>query len=263
MHVKIITMLLVLLFAGNSSAMPLDGCGGDCISCHFLTVQDANVILKGKGGVVKEVRTPPLRGVWELVLEQDGKPLRVFMDFGKKYIFAGPVLSIATGQPMPESAETQLIPVEKVDAAKIPRNNSLLMGNPKGKERLIIFTDPDCPFCKKQHEELQKLVKLNRELAIYIKFLPLKIHPNAYEKSRILLAEKSLKLLDENFRGGRLPALAKKHSAAGVDATIKLASQLGINSTPTLVLPDGRVFPGYRDAAAILELLANPEKKGK
>ncbi|MEN8687266.1 MAG: thioredoxin fold domain-containing protein [Desulfuromonadales bacterium] len=34
-----------------------------------------------------------------------------------------------------------------------------------------------------------------------------------------------------------------------------LARELGIRSTPTLVMPDGRVIPGYRKAEAILTII--------
>jgi thiol:disulfide interchange protein DsbC len=43
-----------------------------------------------------------------------------------------------------------------------------------------------------------------------------------------------------------------------VDKNIALAEKLGIKSTPTLILPDGRVYPGFRDAAGIVGLLNEP-----
>jgi thiol:disulfide interchange protein DsbC len=40
-----------------------------------------------------------------------------------------------------------------------------------------------------------------------------------------------------------------------VDQTLALVGELGISSTPTLVLPDGLVVPGYKTVEALLSLI--------
>ncbi len=41
---------------------------------------------------------------------------------------------------------------------------------------------------------------------------------------------------------------------------MNFAQSIGINATPTLVLPDGRIMPGYQDAAALEKLLTEEKK---
>jgi thiol:disulfide interchange protein DsbC len=53
-----------------------------------------------------------------------------------------------------------------------------------------------------------------------------------------------------------LPQPGAKDGKKPVDDTIKFAESIGINSTPTLVLPDGRIMPGFQEAAAVKELIA-------
>jgi protein-disulfide isomerase len=36
-----------------------------------------------------------------------------------------------------------------------------------------------------------------------------------------------------------------------------MAEKLGISSAPTLILPDGKVLPGYKDAKTLLGLIGN------
>ena len=43
---------LFLLTTALAHAMPKDGCGGDCASCHKLTVQEANKLMTGVGKVL-------------------------------------------------------------------------------------------------------------------------------------------------------------------------------------------------------------------
>ncbi|SNB46400.1 DsbC family protein [Geobacter sp. DSM 9736] len=251
----------LLFFASTATsafAMLQQGCGGDCAGCHTLTVKEANALLTGMGEV-KQVKTPPVRGLWELHFEKEGKKAVAYIDYGKKYVIPGPVYSIATRSPITGEAPPKPA-AKKVNVSAIPLADSITMGNPKGKKRLFVFTDPDCPFCSKLHTELKKLVKLEPDVAVYIKLFPLKMHPKAYDKSRaIMQGSDPGKLLDEAFRGGSLPAPAPQ-GAKGVDETIRIAGTLGINATPTLVLPDGSVLPGYRKAEEIKRLMAKKKK---
>jgi thiol:disulfide interchange protein DsbC len=60
--------------------------------------------------------------------------------------------------------------------------------------------------------------------------------------------------LELSFAGKPVPA--PNCELPVVDQTIELARELGIRSTPTLVMPDGRVLPGYRKAEAILAIIS-------
>ena len=245
---------LLVPLAGNAYAMSQQGCGGDCSGCHSLTVKEANTLLKGMGEV-KKVNAAAVRGLWELDFVKDGKRAVAYMDYSKKHIMPGPVFSLATRAPIAKAAETKPAPPAKVKVSSIPLTNSVIMGNPAAKKKLFVFTDPDCPFCSKLHTELKKLVESDKKLAVYVKLFPLKMHPNAYDKSRAIMSGDANKLLDDAFSGAKLPAPAAD-AGKGVDETVRLAQSLGIKATPTLVLPDGRVMPGYREAAEIRKLLA-------
>ena len=105
------------------------------------------------------------------------------------------------------------------------------------------------------HVELKKLVALEPDLAIYIKLFPLKMHPHAYDKARVIIAAKSLSLLEKSFAGGKLPNPGAKDAKKPVDDTMHFADSVGINSTPTLVLPDGRILPGTKAAEEMRKLL--------
>ena len=247
--------LLLCLSSGNVLAMAKEGCGGDCASCHSLTEKEAGALLQGVG-TVKSVKPAQVLGLYELRLEKDGNQAVAYLDYGKKNLIAGQIFNIATRQVVTPQLTPPAKKIENVDINRIPLDNALIMGNPKGTKKLFVFTDPDCPFCGKLHAELKKLVVLEPELAVYVKLFPLKMHPKAYDKARVILGGKSLELLDRAFSGGSLPAPGPNDVAKPVDDNLKFAESIGVNSTPTLVLPDGRVMPGFRDAATLQGLLA-------
>ncbi len=102
---------------------------------------------------------------------------------------------------------------------------------------------------------MKKIVEERKDIAFYIKFFPLKNHPGAYDKAKAIICEKSLALLEDAHSGKPLPAPQCQTTA--VDESIRLAEKLGISSVPTLILPDGRVIAGYRDAKTLLSLIGN------
>jgi thiol:disulfide interchange protein DsbC len=248
------TYMLLASLAAPAVAMIQQGCGGDCASCHSLSEKEAGDLLKSLG-TVKVVGMAPVRGLFELTLEKDGRHATAYMDYGKKHLITGPIFDIASGRvisPLPVNVDKK---PANIDITKIPLDNSLIMGNPKGTRKLFVFTDPECPFCVKLHAELKKLVAMEPGLTVYIKLFPLKMHPKAYDKARVILGANSLELLERAFVGVPLPPPGAMDTAKSVDDSIRFAEAVGINSTPTLILPDGRVMPGFQDAEAMRKLL--------
>jgi len=250
-RIMVLTGLMLGLSAGSALAMAKEGCGGECVSCHSLSEKEAGTLLKGLG-TVKSVKPSPVRGLYELRLEKDGTQAIAYVDYGKKNIIAGQIFDIASRQLVTTKITASPIKAEKIDVGKIPLDNSLVMGNANGTKKLFVFTDPDCPYCANMHAELKKLVEMDKDIAVYVKLFPLEMHPKAYDKSRLILSENSLNLLDTAFSGGKLPEPDAKHSGKGIDETKAFARSVGISSTPTLVLPDGRILPGFRDALAVM-----------
>ena len=249
--------IMIVFLPSLTYAFGEAGCGeGQCADCHFIEVQETKEILKD---LVREVHGVDFSEVPGLFIVdatgKNGKRGLLYMDFSKNYIISGSFLSIADKQNVTRREMTRM---RRVDPTTIPLDDSLVIGNPGAPKKVILFTDPQCPYCEKLHPELKKVVEADPEVVFFIKMMPLvKIHPEAYDISRAILCEDSLQLLEDSFAGKPIPAPSCDSDA--VDRTLKLAQHLGIGSTPTLIFPDGRLAPGYRTAEAILELLK--EKK--
>ena len=258
-------LVAALVLFQVSSAFAMDGCGaGPCAKCHSLSLKEANELLRAVGEV-KKVEVSPVNGLWLLDLEKDGRKGVAFLDFGKKHLIAGTVFPLApekqAASAAPRSAPDQPA-AARFDVEAVPRDNSYLMGNPNGAKKLFVFTDPDCPFCRKLHAELKKVVASEPDIAVYIKFYPLQMHPAAYDKARVLLGRNSPELLDDAFAGRQLPPPGEQDRREPVESTIKFAQTAGITSTPTLVFPDGRILAGFRDAEEIRRLLVTATGNG-
>ena len=253
----LVAVAVTIIISSPSFAMAKDGCSENCVSCHSMTEKEAGDLLKQTGITVKSVKHSPARGLYELLVEKDSKQGLLFLDFGKKHLMQGMIVSLDTLQPV--SAHAQDLPQPKqvthVDTTKIPVDKAVIMGNPKGSKKLFVFTDPDCPFCKKAHVELKKLAAIAPDVAIHIMLYPLAMHPGAYDKARTILETKSLELMDKAFDSKEIPKPARESSKKTVDAIIAFANDNGIGGTPTIVLPDGKVEVGMKDAESLKKLL--------
>ena len=97
------------------------------------------------------------------------------------------------------------------------------------------------------------MIEKRKDIAFFIKMDPLAMHQGAYEEAKAIVCEKSLALLDDAFAKKPLPA--PKCDTKAVDDNIKLAEKLGIRGTPAIILPNGMVVPGYKDADSLIALI--------
>ncbi|HEY4745508.1 MAG TPA: DsbC family protein [Desulfuromonadaceae bacterium] len=248
---------LVLLLSPVQALTHEGAVSGDCTSCHTLTIQEASQLLKKGGGTVKSVRQAPSRGMFELLVEKNDRQGIVYIDYGKKHLMQGLLLSLDTFEPVAAHGTPAMQPqkVATINPVSIPNQYAFTMGNPEGAKQLYVFTDPDCPYCRNLHAELKKLEKLAPQVTIRLMLLPLPIHQGAYDKARVIVGRHSRELLDMAFEGKALPQPSGDEGKAQIDAIMGFAYANGLSGTPTIVFPDGSVVVGIRDAAMLKGLL--------
>jgi thiol:disulfide interchange protein DsbC len=250
--------ILAVLLSGtpDASAFQKESRGaGECRDCHTLTREEAGKLLSGMVDNVLNVEMSPVQGLWVVDIVKAGKKIPVYIDFSKKYLLGAQIIRLSTKEDLTGARMNKLNEV-KVDFSRIPLEDALVMGKPSAKRRVIVFSDPDCHFCGKLHGELRTVTEKKPDVAFYIKLYSRNNNPATAEKAKSILCAKSLALLEDAYAGKPLPPAICTTSAP--EETRNLADQLNLRGTPTLILPDGRVIPGYRDANALMQLLAEP-----
>lgn len=247
-----IAFALTLAAAASAFAFGAEGCGaGKCSDCHHLTAEQAREVLAPLGiDAVENVQLSSVPGLWSVDVVSKGRKIPVYLDFSLHYLLQAEVIEIASQENVTRHRAASL---NRVDPAKIPLEDALVLGDPKAKNKIVVFDDPECPFCKKLQSEMRAVVAKRPDIAFFIKMLPLEIHPDAYAKAKAILCGKSLELLEKSLDGQTIPAASCETDQ--IDKNKELAKALGIGSTPTLVFPDGRVYPGSRPADKIIAIL--------
>ena len=98
---------------------------------------------------------------------------------------------------------------------------------------------------------MKKVIEKRKDIAFYLKLFPLPMHKDSARKSKAIMCENSLSMLDDAF--ARKPIPDPKCDTKIIDDNIKLGEKLGIKGTPNLIFPDGTLVPGAIDANKIIE----------
>ncbi len=231
------------------------GCDGDCKKCHSITNDDVTDMLKKMNSNAKIVgiQMSPVKGLWEVTVDDKGRKGMFYTDFSKKFMVAGPIVAFDDASKRTRDSIDKIQNNRKVDVSRIPLGNALVLGSRSAHKKVIVFTDPDCPFCSRLHKEMKKVVEERKDIAFYIKLFPLPAHKDAYWKANAIECKKSLTMMEDNFEGR--PISKGNCGTKEIDDNIRLAQSLGVFGTPTLILPDGTVHEGTLPADKLILLI--------
>ncbi|MGC2062523.1 MAG: DsbC family protein [Thermodesulfovibrionales bacterium] len=269
-NIFVVAAALSLFLLSSPLAFGFGGCEEDCAKCHSLEQKEAEQILakmKATDAKVVGIKMSPVRGLWEVSLDNRGRRDILYVGFSKKQVMRGMIIDLeAPGNGLKTAQEKRPVdtgqqPIERyIETGKISLEDALVLGDKNAVHKVVVFTDPDCPYCSKLHAELKKVIEEKNDIVFYLKLMPLKIHPDSYWKSQSIMCSRSLQMLEENF--DRKPIPRPSCQSPVIEENIRLAAELDITGTPTLIMPDGFVLFGGRNAKGIRDLVVSHQKKG-
>ena len=139
---SLIVFTALLVFCVPDYSRAFEARGQDCSKCHTLNSTEARDLLKNffPDVQVLEIRVSPSNGLWEIYSESGGKRGLLYVDFSKKYLLPGPLLSVRDRRNLSQERLTDLF---RIDISQIPLEDALIMGDPRAKIRIVTFDDPD------------------------------------------------------------------------------------------------------------------------
>jgi thiol:disulfide interchange protein DsbC len=137
-----------------------------------------------------------------------------------------------------QSGEQLTIPM---DMSKIKNDAGFVLG--KGKNELFVFTDPECPFCKRMDQEVLSKLSLD-EYTVYVYLFPLSFHQHAEAMSLYILSKKTVeekvKALHAisggsmDFANASYTEAERTKLKASLSKQLEVAQSLGVAGTPSL-----------------------------
>lgn len=164
-----------------------------------------------------------------------------------------------------QKVDNQRIDEVKIDLAKINIADAVVAKSPnKVNKKLIIFIDPDCPYCKLLEHQISER-QLNNKADIYYMMMPLSIHPESKGRTvNILCSTTPVDTLNEYMLKNNTNPSFKAIDGCNVEPVLErtgsTARELGINGTPAIITGKGELIMGD-DIEAIENYLNSVEKK--
>ncbi len=164
----------------------------------------------------------------------------LYIEPNKKLIFFGQIwtntgVSLTqndTARWQEELSNQQLKNITTTDLTK----DSLKIEFGKGSQKyeFVIFTDPECPYCKKAEEVFN-----NQDVTVHFNFMPLDFHKHAKDWSLDVLSSKEPAKTLEDIKAGKDVKIKHTQQAeAQLEKMMTLAKSLNITGTPKLFVID-------------------------
>lgn len=200
------------------------------------------------GMVIDSIAASPVQGLYEVQI-QSGQTLYVSAD--AKYLIPGDLFE-AQEEGLVNLGELRRNDWRARKIAALDEKDMIIFRAPNEKAMVTVFTDVDCPYCRKLHGEISELNELGitvRYLAFPRTGLNTEIH---HKMESTWCAESREAMFTVAKRGGDVPDAS---CDSPVVAQYRLGREVGVTGTPALVFDDGSIVPGYVPAATLAEYL--------
>lgn len=190
-----------------------------------------------------------IKGLYQV--QVPGGPVLYVTPEGDKFI-AGEIFGIDSNG-FAKIEDPYVIEERKKALATLDGKSSINFA-PKGKAKAVVyvFTDIDCGYCRKLHSQMHAYNEGGQQKPGY-NDLGIEIRYLAYPRAGIP-SPSADKLISTWCAKDKQDAMTKLKSDQSVPnatcdnpvaAQFQLGGQLGVNGTPALFLPDGKLMPGY------------------
>ncbi len=199
---------------------------------------------------VQSVTRLPYLNLYEIVVE--GEVL--YADEKFEYVIDGSIISTKNMTNLTEQRKRRLMAIA---FDELPLDLAFKRVKGTGERKMAVFSDPDCPFCRRVENDLAKL----DNVTIYMFLYPIEsLHPKAPEVSRrIWCSPDKIKAWDDYMQRGVQPG-GDGECANPVDRIVEFGRKKGINGTPTLIFANGDRVPGAISAAQIENYLSGKKE---
>lgn len=191
---------------------------------------------------IEGVGLSPVPGIYELRL---GGGTVFYGTEDGRYLFAGDLY---------ELREDDLVNLAERGRTKGRRTlmasvsvGDMVVFSPRGETKAVInvFTDVDCGYCRKLHQEVPRLNELGIEVR-YLAYPRAGVGSTSYQKIvSAWCADDPNEAITTLKAGNSIPDATCDNPVA---AQFELGHQVGVSGTPAIVLEDGRLLPGYMPA---------------
>lgn len=183
---------------------------------------------------IVEIAKTPMPGLFEVRTSNDEL---FYTDAEANFLLQGVLVDT---QSRVNLTEMRLNEISGVAFSAMPLKDAITIVRGKGTRKLVVFDDPNCPYCKRLERDLAKL----DDVTIHVFLYPVLGQDSIDKSNHIWCAKDRQKAFSEWMLGGRVPPKATCDTAA-ISRNLTFGQKYRIRGTPTMFLTDGTRLPGY------------------
>ena len=188
---------------------------------------------------IESIQKSPLKGLYQVT----AGPVIFYASNDGHYLLLGDVFDLTIKDKEKRNLTENLRKKSRLELLKLIKPSDMITYRPKEVKGIVtVFTDTDCGYCRKLHGEVSKLNDLGIEVR-YLAFPRQGVGSSTYENMvSVWCASDQKAALSAAMDGKEVEAKTCSNTLADQFA---IGQKMGLNGTPTLLLPDGTLIGGY------------------
>ncbi len=189
----------------------------------------------------------PVPGILEVQVDSD----IIYLSQDGSYLLQGRLFDIDKRLDLTENARAS---IRRGLLQEVSDSEQIIFGSANPVHDVIIFTDIDCGYCRKLHEQIDQYNELG--IAVHYMMYPRAgIGSPSYDKAVAVWCSADQKTALTSAKQGDDPV--KRNCDNPVESQYQLGQKIGMTGTPAIVTKDGTLIPGYVPPGALRERLDN------
>jgi thiol:disulfide interchange protein DsbC len=195
---------------------------------------------------VDDVRETPLPNIYEVTL---GAQI-VYVSGDRRYLLKGDIIDLSTNESLTEARRDEL---RRAQLANLDESSMVTFGPADAKYTINVFTDVDCTFCRKLHQEIEQY----NDKSIRVRYLFYPRHgpgSDGWTKADAVWCSKDQQgAMTRAKRGEKIEA--EDCGSTPVASHFELGNRVGVRGTPAILLENGQLISGYVPATELATYL--------
>ncbi len=190
-----------------------------------------------------EIIASPAKGVYRMQIQ--GSYAFAYVD--GDFVLLGDLYNTADKVNLGEKANSERMATV---IAELSPEKMIVFGPEDPKRYITVFTDIDCGYCRKLHNEVPELNAAGIQVR-YLAFPRAGIGSDSFAKYESVWCNDDQRTALTSAKAGKKVASAKCENP--IAETYKLGQEVGVRGTPTIIFDDGTVAPGFVPAADLIK----------
>lgn len=199
------------------------------------------------GTTPEELRASPIPGIYELERGSD----IAYVTADGKYAITGDLYDLAKNSNLTEARRRE---VRMKLLAGIPESDMVVFGPKNLKYTVTVFTDVDCPYCRKLHSQIAEYNRLG--VRVRYMFYP-RSGPNtdSWAKAEQVWCSANRNEALTKAKLGQDLKSPKSCAGSPVGRDYAMGQKFDIRGTPAIVMNDGEMLGGYLSPMQLVQRL--------